>query len=597
VELLERLIGLLICSSIVAGASGCGWHGRRSIPSSNAGTTHGTPIVSTPGPFQYVNVTGEAGITFRHDDCRKGTATMMEQAGPGCALLDYDKDGWPDLYLVNGRDLYGRGIKRSNALYHNNRDGTFTDVTAKAGVPGTGYGNGVAIGDYDNDGYPDIYVCQYGKNVLYHNRGDGTFVDVTARAHVDGMDFGEPFHTGAAWVDYDRDGKLDLFVSGYVRFAQGPRYCKLDGISQETNCPPSRYEGSFCILYHNNGDGTFTNVTRRAGAFLPGSKALTPLPADFGDTGWPDIYVGNDGTPACLLHNERNGTFKEIASSAGVSVPIYGRAMAAMGIDSGDYKNSGVLSILVTDFQGKPHHLYDNMGALDGKPVFHDVSDECGLGPPGFDFLSFGGGFLDYDNDGWQDVVVVNGHVYPEVEQAGSRVHYRQHPQLFHNQQDGTFREVTSSAGPAFAEPQVSRGAVWGDLWNRGVLDILVANNTDLPCLFRNTGAPNRHFFSLVLTGTQSNRDAIGARVWVTSKGIRQMQEVKTSVSYLSSCMTRLHFGLNDATRIDKLEVRWPRGRRDVFLNVPADQFAALTEGQRKLTVQTIKSMPHRRTQ
>ena len=513
---------------------------------------------------------------------------MMEQAGPGCATLDYDGDGWPDIYLVNGRDLYGRGWKRQNALYHNNRDGTFTDVTIKAGVPGTGYGQGVAIGDYDNDGHPDIYVCQYGKNVLYHNRGDGTFVDVTAKAHVDGMNFGEPFHTGAAWFDYDHDGKLDLFVSGYVRFAQGPRYCQLDGISRPTNCPPSRYQGSFCILYHNNGDGTFTEVTKKAGALLADSRSLTPLCADFTDSGWPDLYVGNDGTPAFLLHNLRNGAFRECASPAGVAVPAYGRPMAAMGMDVGDYKNTGALSILVTDFQGKPHHLYDNMGALNGTPIFRDVSEESGIGSAGTDYLSFGAGFLDYDNDGWQDIVVVNGHVYPEIEEAGSSVHYRQLPQLFRNQKNGTFREVSKQAGPAFAQPQVSRGAVWGDIWNRGVLDILVANNTDLPSVLRNTGTPNRHFFSINLVGVKSNRDAIGARVWVTTPGGRQMQEVKTTVSYLSSGPTRLHFGLDSAAVIDKLEIRWPLGRRDSFTKVPADYFAELTEGQTALHRQRI---------
>jgi len=571
---------------LIVALSGCSDRERSKLPPrSSANTSTGQHPLQ---PFQYVNVAAAAGLTFRHDDCRKGTATMMEQAGPGCGLLDYDGDGWPDIYLLNGRDLYGRGLVRKNALYHNNRDGTFTDVTDKAGVPGTGYGQGVAVGDFDNDGHPDIYVCQYGKNVLYHNRGDGTFVDVTQRAHVDGMEFKEPFHTGAVWFDYDRDGRLDLFVSGYVRFAQGPRYCKLDGISKETNCPPSRYEGSYCILYHNNGDGTFTNVTKKAGAYLPDSRSLTPLAADFTGDGWPSLYVGNDGTPAILLRNLHNGSFQECASPAGVSVPLSGRAMAAMGMDVADYKNSGSLSILVTDFQNAPHHLYENFGALNGVPIFKEVSEESRLGPAGVDYLSFGASFLDYDNDGWPDVVVVNGHVYPEVEELGGKVHYRQRSQLFHNQHNGTFREVSREAGPAFQEPQVSRGSACGDMWNRGVVDVLVANNTDAACLYRNTGGSNKHFFSLKLVGKRSNRDAIGARVWVTTRGMRQMQEVKTSVSYLSTCMARLHFGLDDATQVDKLEIRWPRGRTDTVNNVPCDQFAEITEGETKLHKERI---------
>lgn len=556
--------------------SGCYRHNEQSHPVS----------VIAPASVNYEDGTNAAGIRFLHDDCRNGMSTMMEQAGPGCAIFDFDGDGWPDLYLLNGRDLYGRGMVRENALYHNNRDGTFSDITRSAGVPGTGYGMGAAVGDYDNDGHPDIYVCQYGKNVLYHNNGDGTFSDVTARARVDGMDYGESFHTGAAWIDYDRDGKLDLFVCGYVKFSSGPRYCEIgaNGSNIKTNCPPSSYQGSYCILYHNNGDGTFTNVTRKAGVWLPGSKSLTAMVVDFNDDGWPDLYVGNDGIPAFLLKNNGNGTFKEIAAESGIAQTQDGKSMAAMGIDFGDYKNNGKLSLFVADFQNIPDHLFENVG----HGQFVEVTDRSGVGDPTRDFLGFGGGFLDYDNDGWLDIFVANGHVYPEIDHTGSGMHYRQHAQLLHNRTDGTFEEVTDQAGAGFKVKTAGRGAAWGDLWNRGVVDILEASNSGPPLLLKNSGTPGRHFISLRLVGTRSNRDAIGARVTVSAGTIHQMQEVRSSASYLSSCDTRLHFGLGNHTKLDKIEIRWPSGRHDAFIDQPVDRFYQLVEGRAHLDNQVI---------
>ncbi len=386
---------------------------------SRAASRHAPSVPAASGapsapllPASFTDVAPQAGLAFRYENNRKGIATILEEAGSGCAIFDYDGDGWPDLYLLNGRDLYGRGIQTRNALYHNNGDGTFTDVTDRAGVPGTGYGLGVAVADYDNDGRPDIYVCQWGKNVLYHNNGDGTFTDVTDKAGVPGTEFGGQFHTGCAWFDYDRDGKLDLFVCSYVKFKQeGLRYCKLpDGVL--SNCPPQMYDGTPSLLYHNNGDGTFTNVTRKAGLYVPpmtNGKALSVITCDVNEDGWPDLIVGNDGEEAWLLRNNRNGTFTNIAAASGIAFAQDGATMAAMGIDLGDYRNEGKPGFFVADFSKRPDHLWRNLG----NGFFQEVSTPAKIADPTFPTLGFGAGFFDYDNDGWLDIFVANGHVYP----------------------------------------------------------------------------------------------------------------------------------------------------------------------------------------
>ncbi|HET6383376.1 MAG TPA: CRTAC1 family protein [Armatimonadota bacterium] len=538
----------------------------------------------------YVDVAAAAGIRFRHHDGRRGVSTMMEQIGPGCALLDYDGDGWPDIYLLNGRDRNARGIPLRNALYHNNRDGTFTDVTAKARAPGTGYALGVAVGDYDNDGYPDIYICQYGKNVLYHNNGNGTFTDVTARAHVDGMDAGEPFHTGAAWIDYDRDGRLDLFVCTYVNFEAGPRYCDdpaYDGMPRVPHgCPPTRYPATHCILYHNNGDGTFTNVTKRAGLGGLSGKSLGVVTGDYNNDGWPDLYVANDSMPGFLLRNNHNGTFTDVGIQSGVAFAGTGEVMSGMGVDFGDYQNNGRLSLFVADYQDKPDHLFENLGG--GR--FCEAPVAAGLAIPSIPLLGFGGGFLDYNNDGWKDIFVANGHVVPEIDTIpGKHVHYRQPSQLFRNNGNGTFTDVSASAGPAFQESGAGRGAAWGDIWNRGVQDILVANNSGPPILMKNLFPCRNHFLSLRLVGTRSNRDAIGARAYVTAGGIRQMQEVKSACGYLSCGDLRLHFGLGKARIVERIEVEWPSASKPAFFkHVAADRFYQVKEGTPTLQPQPI---------
>jgi hypothetical protein len=526
-----------------------------------------------------------AGLTFRFDNGHKGIATILEESGPGCALLDYDGDGWLDIYLLNGRDLYGRGRQARNALYHNNGDGTFTDVTEKAGVPGTGYGIGVAVGDYDNDGHPDIYISQWGKNCLYHNNGDGTFTDVTERAGVGGQEYGGSFHTGAAWIDYDHDGKLDLFACGYVRFRQdGLRYCKLPS-GALSNCPPAVYEGTPSLLYHNNGDGTFTNVTKQAKVYFPGGKALSALTCDVDDDGWTDLIVGNDGEEAWLLRNNHDGTFTNRAAAAGIAFAQDGATMAAMGIDLGDYMNEGRPGFFVADFSKRPDHLWR---AQEGG-FFSEVSTPSGIADPTFNYLGFGAGFFDYDNDGWLDLFIANGHVYPEVEQPGTDEHYLQNNQLFRNQRNGTYIETTAQAGPAFQLKHASRGAAFGDCDNDGNLDILVSTNDGPPLLLHNSGAPGTHFVNFKLVGTKSNRDAVGARVRLTAGGLTQMRDVKNGGSYLSSSDPRLHFGLGRAAAIDRLEVRWPSGLRQTFGPLPADGIYLLREGAPTPELQTFQ--------
>ncbi|HUN60508.1 MAG TPA: CRTAC1 family protein [Candidatus Sulfotelmatobacter sp.] len=532
--------------------------------------------------IQFTDITKAAGIHFTHFKGNNGISINLEEFGPGVCVSDYDGDGWQDIYFVNTRDRYGRGIQVQNALYHNNGDGTFTDVTDKAGVPGTGFGLGCVWGDYDNDGHPDLFVTQYGRNVLYHNNGDGTFTDVTDKAGVAGMDFGTYFHSGAVFFDYDRDGKLDLYVGSYVAFPpDAQRYCKLAG-QVESSCPPSAYPGSPSILYHNNGDGTFTNVTKKAGIYQPNGKNLAVGAGDYDNDGWPDLFVANDGISAYLFHNERNGTFKEEGAMTGMAFTGAGLTMAAMCISLGDYNNDGWLDLFISDFQGNSDHLWKN----DGRGYFDEVSDGVGLTVPTRNVLSFGGGFFDYDNDGWLDLFIANGHVYPEIEQILPEVHYKQINSLFHNNGHGKFIEVTKSAGEGFTVPHVGRGVAFADFDNDGFMDVVVANNNDPPLLLHNGGGNGNHFVSFKLIGTKSNRDAIGTRVKITAGGVSQIREVQSGGSYMSQNDLRAHFGLADASKIDRLEISWPSGLKQTFSNFPADQFYRIEEGKDELGYQ-----------
>jgi hypothetical protein len=535
-----------------------------------------------PTPIEFTNVTAAAGIRFVHFKGNKGISINREEFGPGVCVADFDGDGWQDIYFVNGRDLYNRGISSSNALYRNNRDGTFTDVTEKAGVPGTGYGLGCVWGDFDNDGFPDLFVTQYGRNVFYRNNGNGTFTDVTDKTGVAGTESGA-FHSGATFFDYDRDGWLDLYVGSYVALGD-KRYCPLGDVL--SSCAPSEYRGSPDALYHNNRDGTFTNVTKSAKIYQPEGKNLSVGAADYDNDGWPDLFVANDGLNAYLYHNEHNGTFKETGLVSGMAVTAQGRVMAAMCISLGDYDNDGQLDLYISDFQRSSDHLWHN----DGKGFLDEVSEQAGITRPTRDVLSFGGGFFDYDNDGWLDIFIANGHVYPEVEQATPGTHYKQINSLFHNEGDGKFTEVSKLAGAGFGTPYVGRGVAFADFDNDGFMDVVVANNGDSPLLLHNRGGNGNHFLNFRLSGTKSNRDSMGARIRVVTGATTQIREIAGGGSYLSQSDLRANFGLGKAKRAEVVEITWPSGQRQVFRNVEADKFYLVEEGKDQMQLQQFGS-------
>ena len=541
---------------------------------------------SEPGAqasVMFTNVTEAAGIKFVHFKGNDGISINREEFGPGVCVADFDGDGWQDIYFVNGRDLYNRGISVHNALYHNNGDGTFTDVTEKAGVPGTGYGLGCVWGDYDNDGFPDLFVTQYGRNVLYHNNGNGTLTDVTDQAGVAGADSGM-FHSGATFFDYDRDGYLDLYVGSYVALdaAEAPRYCNIGTV--RSSCPPSAYKGSSNALYHNNGNGTFANVTSSARILQPTGKNLSVGAADYDNDGWPDLFVANDGLEAYLFHNERNGKFKEIAVPSGMAYASSGALMAAMCISLGDYDNDGWLDLYISDFQGSSDHIWHN----DHKGNFDEVSEQAGITAATRDVLSFGGGFFDYDNDGWLDLFIANGHVYPEIEQASPGKHYKQINSLFHNEGDGKFTEVTKVSGMSSQAPRAGRGVAFADFDNDGAVDIVIANNGDPPTLLHNGAAKGAHFINLKLVGTKSNRDAMGARIRIQAGGSSQIREIAGGGSYLSQSDLRANFGVGKTKIAESIDVTWPSGSRQTFTKVEADHFYLIEEGGRELKFQTF---------
>ncbi|MEO8659907.1 MAG: CRTAC1 family protein [Bryobacteraceae bacterium] len=527
----------------------------------------GAAFPAAEPPPLFTNSTQAAGINFVHAKGNKGAATILEEAGPGVCVADYDSDGWQDIYFVNGRGPH--------SLYRNNQNGTFTDVTTKAGVAGNAYGLGCVWGDYDNDGHPDLYVSQYGHNILYRNNGDGSFTDVTAKAGVDGAAFGTVFHTGATFFDYDKDGFLDLYTGGYVDFGpQSRQTCKL-GSSSEASCPPSVYSGSPAVLYRNNADGTFTNVTRKAGIYQPKGKNLSVQAVDYDNDGWPDLMVANDGVEAYLYHNEHNGTFKEVALTSGVALSGDGLTMAAMCISFGDYDNDGNLDLYISDFQNAPDHIWHN----DGHGFFDEVSVRAGIAVITKSLLSFGGGFFDYDNDGLLDLFIANGHVYQGVEA------YKQINSLFHNEGRGKFIETAKQSGEAFTVPHLGRGAAFFDYDNDGFMDVVVGNNDDPPLLLHNNGVSVGHYLNLQLVGTKSNRDAMGARVKVTAGGITQMREIAGGGSYLSQSDLRAHVGLKSNKTADVVEVWWPSGAHQLFQSVEANHFYTITEGRAPILV------------
>jgi len=526
---------------------------------------------------QFTDVTAEVGIDFHHNNGARGDYHLPETIGAGGAFLDYDNDGNLDLYLVNSGDWQDAVSKKvcTSVLYRNNGDGTFTDVTAIAGVGNTsGYGQGIACGDYDNDGNTDLYVTNFGANVLYRNEGDGTFTDVTEKAGV-----GDPlWSTSATFFDYNRDGYLDLYVVNYVHYSLEVPYrpCGTNGV--RTYCHPSLFAGAPDTLYRNNGNGTFTDVTEAAGIRDIGGafrgKGLGVVVADFNNDSAPDIYVANDDTPNYLFHNNGDGTFKEIALLAGCAYSFDGVAQAGMGVDVGDYNSDGLLDIFVTNLSYETNALYRNNG--DG--TFTDVIYEAGLGKESYLFVGFGTGFFDYDNDGYVDLFIANGHVIDNIDQTSEVLTYAQRNQLFRNNGDGTFAEVSLESGEYFQRENVSRGAIFGDYDNDGDVDIVVTQSNGQVELFRNDGGNQRNWVQIKAAGTLSNRNGIGARLKLTAGGHTQIRELHAASGYLSSNDPRPLFGLDNSTRIDQLEIRWPSGAVQVLEDLPVNREVAISE-------------------
>ena len=527
--------------------------------------------------IQFRDVTQQAGIHFVHNNGAFGKKYLPETMGPGVAFIDNDNDGWPDIFLVNGMDWPGHGQKHTTPkLYHNNHDGTFTDVTHKAGLDVEMYGMGVAVGDYDNDGYDDLFVSAYGQNRLFHNNGNGTFTDVTQKAGLQGP---KEFSTSAAWVDYDKDGHLDLVVANYVQWTpETDLYCTLDG-KVKSYCTPESYKGTAVRLWHNRGDGTFEEVTQKAGLGDATSKTLGVAVLDYDNDGWPDLLFSNDTQPNKLYRNNGNGTFSEKAVVAGVAFSEDGVARAGMGVDAADYDHSGFASVLITNFSNQMISLYHN----EGKGLFVDEAPRSEIGRASLLTLGFGCFFFDYDLDGWPDVLIANGHVDDDIQKVQANVSYAERPHLFRNIGKGKFAEVTQSMGATFASPRVGRGAAYADINNDGRLDLLLSTNGGPVYLFRNEAssvAAANHSLRVKLIGTKSNRDGIGATVKLTAGGETQTQMLRSGSSYLSASELVLTFGLGPRDKTDSIEIRWPSGQADRLSSIPAGATISVTEGK-----------------
>ncbi len=540
------------------------------------------PFSGKPFPVTFEDVARHAGLTqptvYGQEHAKR---YIVEANGPGIAFYDFDQDGWLDIFVPSGTRLEGFDPTQAptNRLYRNNRNGTFTDVTERSGLTRTGWCYGVAAGDYDNDGHDDLFLTYYGRNVLYHNNGDGTFTDVTGRAGLEQKR--ERFNTGATFLDYDGDGLLDLFVARYVELdlANTPvggssRYCKYRGVP--VNCGPLGLTGETCSLYHNNGDGTFTDVTARAGLSSAGRRyALTTVAFDYNNDGWPDLFVACDSTPNLLFRNNRNGTFSEVALEAGCAVNGDGQPQANMGVAVGDYDRDGALDLFLPHFADDTPVLYHNVGG----EFFDDLTTAAGLAV-NTKYICWGVDFVDLDNDGWLDLFLVTGSIYPEVEKVFPDFKLKTPRLVFRNLANGGFEEVSEMCGPAVLEPHSSRGCAFGDFDNDGNVDVLILNMSEPPSLLRNLNRSRNHWLSVKAVGRRSNRSAIGAKITLTAAGRRQVRQVLSASSYLSQSDLRQHFGLGEAREVDSIEVVWPGGATERVGRVAADQFVRVEEGR-----------------
>ena len=541
-----------------------------------AAAPYARSLPGAPNPVTFVDVARSAAITFQHDNAASPEKYLIETMGSGCAWIDYNQDGLLDLYLVNSAatDLYKPKQPLRSALYRNNGDGTFTDVTGKAGVGAEGlFGMGVAVGDYDNDGFPDLLVLGYGRCILYHNNGDGTFTDVTARA---GVENSGRWASSAAWFDYDNDGRLDFVVANYVDWSPGRNfYCGDLGPGLRSYCHPDDFHGQPPTLYHNNGDGTFTDVSKSSGVGLKAGNGLGVVTFDYDNDGWQDIFIANDHMPNFLFHNNRDGTFREVGYVAGVAVSSDGQFEAGMGTDAADATGSGRMDVIVTHLDMQLARFYQNLG----DQTFDDATLRSKIGYATYHMSGFGTRFMDYDNDGARDLFMANGHVLDNIQRYHADTCYAEPKLMFRNNGRGIFENVSDRLGPDFQLPRVSRGAAVADFDNDGDLDILVNNNGQAPQLLRNDGGNANHWLEILLIGTRSNRDGVGARVKVSAGDLIFYDQRKGGMSYQSAQDPRLHFGLGQHFNVDAVEILWPSGFVTKLASLRSDQIIAVKEG------------------
>jgi hypothetical protein len=551
--------------SFLLGLAGLASASSLRLPGYRIADARAASTQSYPDPgFRLTDITSAAGVDFRHHSGAFGSKFLPETMGSGCAFLDYDADGWQDILLINGMDWPGHKQSRSTLrLYRNNRNGSFTDVTRQAGLDLEMYGMGVAIGDYNNDGHPDIFITCVGQNRLFKNTGKGAFIEVT---QASGLAHKQSFSTSALWLDYDRDGLLDLFVCNYVRWSPAQDvFCSLDG-QHKSYCTPEAYRGETCWLFHNRGNGTFEDVTATSGIFDSSSKSLGVAMFDYDNDGWPDLLVANDTQPNKLYRNRRNGTFEDVAMQAGIAFSTEGKARAGMGVDTADFDGSGRQGVAITNFDNEMIGLYRAIGS----GIYQDVAQTVGVGPASMNTLGFGCMFFDADLDGSEDLAVANGHIDETVRNIRGNVGYAQPPQLFLNDGRGNFHDVAAAIGADFSRPRVGRGLCYADFDRDGDLDVLITTNNGPAFLLRNDKLSANRSIRFHLVGTKSNRDAIGAVVRVYYEGSAQSRMVKTGSSYLSQSELPVTFGVGLRDAIDRVVIDWPSGRTEEYKNLAA---------------------------